>query len=64
VLEAMWEQQNRRIRIEVLSCIVNGMEAACHHRNAMRDGDGGIDTIETYYFAPGRLTIRYFVARP
>lgn len=64
VLEAMWEHQNKRIRIEVLSCIVNGDEAACHHRNAMRDGSGGIDTIETYRFTPGRLSVRYFVARP
>lgn len=64
VLDAMWEQQNARIRIEVLACIVNGDEAACHHRNAMRDGSGAIETIETYRLSPGRLAVRYFVGRP
>ncbi|MBY0240809.1 MAG: nuclear transport factor 2 family protein [Burkholderiaceae bacterium] len=64
VLEGMWAQQNARIRIEVASCIVNGGEAACHHRNLMRDDSGGIDTIETYRFAQGRLYVRYFVAVP
>lgn len=67
VLEAMWTQQNARIRIEVAACIVNGNEAACHHRNLMRDGcggTGGIETIETYRFEAGRLWVRYFVARP
>ncbi|MRV70544.1 nuclear transport factor 2 family protein [Duganella sp. FT92W] len=64
VLEGMWAQQNARIRIEVASCIVNGNEAACHHRNVLRDGSGGIDTIETYRFDGGRLYVRYFVALP
>ena len=64
VLEAMWGQQNARIRIEVVSSIVNGEEAACHHRNLLRGGEGGIDTIETYRFADGRLHVRYFVAQP
>jgi hypothetical protein len=64
VLEAMWAQQNARIRIEVAACIVSGGEAACHHRNLMRDGPGGVETIETYRFAEGRLAVRYFVARP
>jgi hypothetical protein len=62
VLEAMWTQQNSRIRIEVAACIVNGSEAACHHRNLMREGDDGIDTIEVYRFSPGRRDVRYFVA--
>jgi hypothetical protein len=64
VLEAMWTHQNSRIRIEVAACIVNGCEAACHHRNLMREGDGGIETIEMYRFSPGRLEVRYFVALP
>lgn len=62
VLEGMWAQQNGRIRIEVAACIVNGAEAACHHSNLLRDGGGGIETIETYLFAEGRLQVRYFVA--
>ncbi|MES2264315.1 MAG: nuclear transport factor 2 family protein [Pseudomonadota bacterium] len=64
VLEGMWAQQNARIRIEVAACIVNGSEAACHHRNLMRDGAGGIETIETYRFSEGKLAVRYFVAHP
>ncbi len=61
VLEGMWAQQNARMRIEVASCIVNGSEAACHHRNLMREGDGGVDTVEVYRFGEGTLDIRYFV---
>ena len=61
VLEAMWAQQNARMRIEVASCIVNGSEAACHHRNLLRDADGGVETIEVYRFGNGTLDIRYFV---
>lgn len=61
VLEGMWAQQNARIRIEVAACIVNGGEAACHHRNLMREGDGGVDTIELYRVGEGTLDIRYFV---
>ncbi len=61
VLEAMWARQNARIRIEVAACIVNGREAACHHRNLMREGEGGIDTIEQYRFGDGTLEVRYFV---
>lgn len=64
VLETMWAQQNPRIRIEVIGCIVNGMEAACHHRNLLRDGSGGIETIETYHFDEGRLRVRYFIGHP
>jgi hypothetical protein len=64
VLEAMWTQQNPRIRIEVVACIVNGDEAACHHRNLLREGIGGIETMETYRFTEGRLYVRYFVAQP
>lgn len=46
ILEGMWENQQPRFRVEVKETIINGEEAACHHRNALRDGSGGIETIE------------------
>lgn len=61
-LEAMWLQQNARIRIDVRACIVNGNEAACHHHNALRIGEGGVQTIEVYRFDAGHLAVRYFIA--
>ena len=48
VLEAMWDQQNSRFSVEVEVSILGSNEAACHHRNVMRDGSGSIETIELY----------------
>jgi hypothetical protein len=62
VLEGMWAQQNAKIRIEVKATIINGNEAACHHRNAFVGGEGGVETIEVYRFDEGLLSVRYFVA--
>jgi hypothetical protein len=62
VLEGMWAQQQSKIRVEVKQTIIKGSEAACHHRNAFIDGDGGIETIELYRFEEGLLSVRYFVA--
>lgn len=61
ILEGMWAQQQPRCRIEVRETIINGEEAACYHYNAMRDGNGGIETIELYRFDGGRLWVRYFI---
>jgi hypothetical protein len=62
VLEGMWAQQQARIRVEVKETIINGSEAACHHRNAIIGSDGGIETIELYRFDDGLLSVRYFIA--
>lgn len=61
VLEGMWAQQQPKIRVEVRQCIVNGNEAACHHLNAFREQEGGIETIELYRFEAGKLFVRYFI---
>lgn len=61
ILEGMWAQQQARIRVEVRRCIVNGVEAACHHLNALREQAGGIETIELYRFEDGTLSVRYFI---
>jgi hypothetical protein len=45
----------------VRQCIVNGNEAACHHLNAFREHEGGIETIELYRFEEGKLSVRYFI---
>lgn len=65
VLEGMWAQQNARIAIEEVACIINGQEAACHNRNMLKGSDVAIETIELYRFdAHGRLDVRYFIRQP
>ncbi|MDE1164389.1 MAG: nuclear transport factor 2 family protein [Pseudomonas sp.] len=61
VLEGMWAAQQPKIRVEVRQCIINGNEAACHHLNALREQEGGIETIELYQFGEGTLSVRYFI---
>ena len=61
VLEGMWEQQNSKFSVEVDVSVIAGQEAACHHRNVMRDGSGVIETIEHYRFENGKTFVRYFV---
>jgi len=61
VLENMWEQQNSKFIVEVELSIVAANEAACHHRNVMRDGSGVIETIELYKFDQGKTLVRYFI---
>jgi hypothetical protein len=61
ILENMWQQQQPRIRIEVVASILNGNEAACHHRNRIIGTDDAIDTIELYKYENGRLAVRYFI---
>jgi hypothetical protein len=64
VLEGMWAQQSAKIEIEEVVAIVNGAEAACHNRNLVRGTTLAIETIETYRFDDGHLTVRYFVRQP
>ncbi|OYV01089.1 MAG: hypothetical protein CFE45_06360 [Burkholderiales bacterium PBB5] len=65
VLEHMWAQQAARIQIEALALVVNGTEAACHHRNHLRGTTTVIETIELYHFqGDGQLGVRYFIATP
>lgn len=62
VLEGMWAQQGAKIEIEEVLLVVNGLEAACHNRNKLRDTTIAIETIELYDFrTPGRLAVRYFI---
>src|SRR5690554_7105579 len=46
VLEGMWDQQNSKFSVEVELSIIAANEAACHHRNVMRDGSGVIRSEE------------------
>lgn len=65
VLEAMWEKQNAAITVDEVLVIVNGKEAACHNRNLVKGTERAIETIELYRFdETGRLSVRYFVAKP
>jgi hypothetical protein len=63
LLEGMWTQQQPRVRVQVRQCIVSGNEAACHHLNAYREQEGGVETIELYRFEAGTLSIRYFIGQ-
>jgi hypothetical protein len=62
VLQGMWDEQNAKIEIEVILKIVNGTEAACHHRNHVRGAGRAINTIELFAFGDGLLTVRYFIS--
>lgn len=63
VLEQMWARQSGAVRIEVVQSIVNGREAACHHRNHVQARGTAIETIELYRFdEDGALAVRYFIA--
>tara|TARA_Y100001001_G_scaffold95824_1_gene93764 strand:+ start:350 stop:715 length:366 start_codon:yes stop_codon:yes gene_type:complete len=61
VLEGMWEHQNNKFSVDVELSVIAGQEAACHHRNVMRDGTGVIETIEHYRFVDGKSIVRYFI---
>lgn len=65
VLEQMWARQSSAVRVEVVLAVVNGSEAACHHRNHVAAQGMAIDTIELYRFdGDGSLAVRYFIAPP
>ncbi len=61
MLEGMWDQQNSKFSVEVALSIIAANEAACHHRNVMRDGSAVIETIELYKFEQGKTLVRYFI---
>ena len=60
----MWAQQSAKIEIEEVLLVVNGNEAACHARNKARGTAVAVETIETYCFDAGRLSVRYFIRQP
>lgn len=64
VLEEMFDKHNARVVLEVVEIIINGHEVAAHHRNRLVDGDLAIESIETYRFSPGRLSVCYFLKPP
>ncbi|AWI74213.1 hypothetical protein CEW83_02415 [Parazoarcus communis] len=64
VIEEMWDKHNERFELEVLNTIINGDDVAVHHRNCIRGTDLVIESIETYRFSPGRLSVCYFLQPP
>lgn len=64
VIEEMYDQHNQQIRLEVVSTILNGNEAALHHRNCIVGTDLVIESIETYRFEAGKLFVRYYLQPP
>jgi hypothetical protein len=64
VIEEMYDKHNHQFRLEVVNTIINGNEAAVHHRNCICGTDTVIESIETYRFEPGRLYVRYFLKAP
>ena len=64
VIEEMYDKQNHQFRLEVVSTIINGNEAAVHHRNCILGTNQVIESIETYRFGPGSLHVRYFLKPP
>ncbi len=64
VIEEMYDKHHAQITLDVVCTIVNGHEAAVHHRNCIVGTDLAIESIETYRFEPGRLFVRYFLLPP
>ncbi len=64
VIEEMYDKHNAQFRLEQVTTVINGNEAAVHHRNCIRGTDAVIESIETYRFEPGRLFVRYFLKAP
>jgi hypothetical protein len=64
VIEEMYDKHNAQFRLEVVTTIINGNEAAAHHRNCIIGTDLVIESIETYRFTPGGLHVRYFLKPP
>lgn len=64
VIEEMYDKHNHQFRLEVVSTIINGNEAAVHHRNCIVGTNQVIESIETYRFGPGSLHVRYFLKPP
>lgn len=64
VIEEMWDKHNAGITLEVVATIVNGHEAAIHHRNCITGTTMVIESIETYRFEPGRLSVVYHLKPP
>lgn len=61
ILENMWDTTNAIVEVEVITTILNGREAACHHINHMPSLDRKVETIELYRFDGDDLYIRYFI---
>ncbi|MDP2165348.1 MAG: nuclear transport factor 2 family protein [Hydrogenophaga sp.] len=64
VIEEMFDKHNHQFRLEVVNTIINGSEAAVHHRNCIVGTSQVIESIETYRFGPGTLHVRYFLQPP
>ncbi len=64
IIEEMFDKHNAQFRLEVVETIINGNEAAVHHRNCIVGSDAVIQSIETYRFEPGRLSVIYYLKPP
>lgn len=64
VIEEMWDKHNAQFELEAVTTVINGSEAAVHHRNCIRGSAVVIESIETYTFSPGHLAVRYFLKPP
>ena len=64
IIEEMFDKHNAQFRLEVVETITNGNEVAVHHRNCIVGSDAVIESIETYRFEPGRLSIVYYLKPP
>ena len=64
VIEEMWDKHNAQFRLQVVTTIINGCEAAVHHHNCIIGSDVVLESLETYRFEPGRLSVVYHLKPP
>jgi hypothetical protein len=58
--ESLWTRSSGRFRVEVVTQIVAGNEAACHYENIEIATGHAVTSIEFYRFGDRTLDIRYF----
>ena len=64
VIEEMYDKHNHQFRLEVVSTIINGNEAAVHHRNCIVGTNLVIESLETYRVEAGKLFVCYYLLPP
>lgn len=64
IIEEMYDKHNHQFRLEVDTTIINGNEAAVHHRNCIVGTNLVIESLETYRFEAGKLFVCYHLLPP
>ena len=56
----MWDTYNGKVRVDIVTILVNGNEGACHYENVIKETGQSNPSLELYRFTDGELYVRYF----